>query len=189
MGNGPIHSDTTSRRYDIGTDLYALSNGVISISPIEVSPSLHTPLHATNNLIDLVTKEFVADSKFFWNINVNIRPLRCIVQCLDYWLQLKRQHPGNVLGNDNVLCQTYTLYLQRDINICPLKPKFAGILTEQFGWSPQHEKFNATLSWKELGNLCAVLKKLDFAENGKHALLRYIATGAMFVGAVALSVF
>jgi len=193
--NGP---DTNTQEYDIGTDLYALNHGVISISPIEVSPSLHTPLHATNNLIDLFTTRsqqetsgIKVDSKYFWNINVNIRPLQCIVQCLEYWLRLKDDHTMNKKGNsnDNVLLQTYTLYLERDIKICPLKTKIAGILTQQFGWTPHHEKFNATLSWEQMRDLCVVLKDIDYAQNGRHSFVQYLQRGAVFVGVVAVSVF
>lgn len=182
--NGPEHGS----RYDIGTDLYALNNGVISISPIEVSPSLHTPLHASSNLIDLFKTQsqlqgsgIEVQKALFWSINANIRPLQCIVQCLEHWLRLKEDN-----GNDTVLLQTYTLYLERDIKICPLKAQMAAILTEQFGWSPQYAKFNSTLSWEQMRDLCTVLKDIDYAKNGRRSLMRYLQNGALFVGAVAL---
>jgi len=193
--NGPYTKNTG--RHDIGTDLYALSNGVISISPIEVSPSLHTPLHATNNLIDLFMTDSEqipakVDPKYFWNINVNIRPLRCIVQCLEYWLRLKTQDgaaSAAAIDDDNVVVlQTYTLYLQRDINICPEKPVFAEMLSDRFGWSPQHEKFTATLTWGQMRCLYAELKEIESAHSGRHCLFRRIGSGLMFIGAVALSV-
>jgi len=150
-------------KYEAGTDLHALKRNIISISPIELSPALHTPLHATNNLIHLFmsqNKKMVhCDTRYFWNINVEIRPLLSIVQCLQYWLRLKQSNYDDT--NDTVLLQTYTLYLERDIKICPEKQNIHAVLSQRFNWSSQQEKFNETLNWSMLQELYAFLSDVQ----------------------------
>ena len=189
--NGP---DNNNNNNDInGTDLNALKNNVISISPIELSPALHTPLHATNNLINLMLNDkklFYCDTSYFWNININIRPLLSIIQCLGYWLSTINNH--NDIQINHTLLQTYTLYLQRDIKICPSKNKFSKILTNKFNWSIQSEKFNKTLTQTQLTDLYKILNDIQNQQSSfnsnknNYHLSDKLTKGALLAGSIAV---
>eukprot|EP01084_Bolivina_argentea_P013148 24639_1 len=194
--NSPIINNINMKEIK-GSDLYALKNNIISISPIEVVPALHTPLHATKNLINFITnnKSFEYDSQYFWEISVNIRPLKCIVQCLEHWLKLKMDNDNiNVDNDDNSLLQTYTLYLERDIKICGEKDKFTKILMNQFGYDVNAEKFNYTLTWNKLNQLydilCNILEQGSVLEQHNDSnLLNMVFKGVMFAAITGVVVF
>eukprot|EP01083_Nonionella_stella_P099115 278701_1 len=182
--------DIFMKHHDImcGSDVHALRNSIISISPIEVSPALHTPLHATNNLINFMTNHsaFYTDNSYVWEISVNIRPLQSIVLCLEHWLQLKDKSGSN--GNDHILLHTYTLYLERDIKICADKQEFERMLSNRFGWSETQQKFTRTLEWTQLQDLYNVLhdiqvQKSTFAQNRTYNVWTMVSKAAIFTAA------
>ena len=137
-------------------------------------------MHATNNLIELLREDdahFASHARCFWNVDVDIRPLDCIVRCLAHWLKLGRRD----------LMATYTLYLERDIKICARKRDFADTLESEFGWVAKMEKFDETLTWTQMERLYAVLAALEGDKTGKGKSTN-IMTGALVAGSVALSV-
>lgn len=168
-----------------GTDLNALNNNIISITPIELSPALHTPLHATNNLINLCMQnsEFMCDTKYFWNINVDIRPLIAILNCLKYWISIHDNDKDDSIS----LLQTYTLYLERDIKICASKKKFENLLCTKYGWNKKLEKFDNILIWEQLKDLYIDLSQ--FTNSSKSDIWNKMLKGGAMVGSVAALIY